>query len=979
MSVLDLDLPTVEGSSPYAAPKQHLRKLGESRWTIEAGRRSSPTLLANAVRTVVDEWRASDYTGASSTTRALLEWWFDEERTSRSVRAFYFCQREAIETLIFLIEVNGFRDYTELLGSLLPAATYSVHGSPTDRSMRHRPSASKQEETLPIPDLDLARFAIKMATGSGKTAVMAMFVVWSYLHRTMEPGSTCSRHFLLVAPNLAVYDRLATAFAGGAIFTELDLVPPSLASRWSLVITLRDDPPRSLPSLRDHGTLIVTNFQQLLPRPRRREKGTNPISALLGEPAREDLFPDPPTMRDLLDQFDDLSVLNDEAHHLHDGRLAWATVLQEAHANLRGRNSIGLAAWLDFSATPKHPDGRYFSWIVSDYSLSQAVEDNVTKTPLILHQIEQDDPRGHSADEAPDAYGPWIALAIARWRIHCRDYGSLGVKPVLFVMAEDTLSANAIAARLAQEDDLRGRVLTIHTDPSGEIPRDHLSDLRQAAHDIDAGSSNYAAVVSVLMLREGWDVRSVTVVLGLRAFTAKSEILPEQAIGRGLRLLPQLPRAQPQILEIIGTRAFEQFVRGLETDGLLLTTTPIAPPPATQIFPQTATADRDIVLPRIQQRIRRQARDPSNLSPATIGPLWSDPSAAKRLSEVLRLEHGTLKVILQANQVGGGLETPTAEESLRSITNQIAKRARLTGSFGRLYPMIRDYVRTSCFGSPIDLHDQQIRTALGSDVTREEVVSRVAQQLSEITIEESESATLGASTRVSETRPFAWRGRTLTSKKSVLSAVACRTAHELEFAAFLDRAADVRRFARLSDRFTGFSINYLKDSGSLGLFYPDFVAVWTMEGEAQHGLFATNGVSTDPRFLAQILTWCDRVTNATNEEWHYHHVPETVVGTDGWSQHSTLSSLIDRLPRPSARHPQSPSLWRSLLRVTGMESQKIRFVIPSWDPHSEVEIERKRIPAEIQGILQIGLRVHAQVNIGAGRASDLVFHDWEPR
>jgi len=146
----------------------------------------------------------------------------------------------------------------------------------------------------------------------------------------------------------------------------------------------------------------------------------------------------------------------------------------------------------------------------------------------------------------------------------------VGEKPLLFVMAEDTKDADSIAERLRREPEFKGkdRVLLIHTKKNGEISTKDLIIARDASRNVDKGTSRIRAIVSVLMLREGWDVRNVSVILGLRPFTAKANILPEQAIGRGLRLMRRIPRHNKQILELIGTNAFENFIRELEKEGV---------------------------------------------------------------------------------------------------------------------------------------------------------------------------------------------------------------------------------------------------------------------------------------------------------------------------------------------------------------------------------------------------------------------------
>ena len=141
-------------------------------------------------------------------------------------------------------------------------------------------------------------------------------------------------------------------------------------------------------------------------------------------------------MLDRVRTLENLMVLNDEAHHLWDDTLRWNETLLDLDDHFKHKEAGGLVAWLDFSATPKNQNGTYYPWIVVDYPLAQAVEDRIVKTPLIIHQTDKKDPDKYAHDEAGEAYNEWIAIAIARWREHVKDYGSVGENPILFVMAE---------------------------------------------------------------------------------------------------------------------------------------------------------------------------------------------------------------------------------------------------------------------------------------------------------------------------------------------------------------------------------------------------------------------------------------------------------------------------------------------------------------------------------------------------------------
>jgi type III restriction enzyme len=381
--------------------------------------------------------------------------------------------------------------------------------------MRRYVPELEAEGVQELPPENLRRYAFKMATGSGKTWVMAMAVVWSHFHKQRVPGSNLSTNFLIVAPNVIVYQRLEKDFASNRIFHELPLIPPEWRSSWSQKVILRGESTDLDPS----SNLFLTNIQQLYETREQRWTPQNALEALLGPKPVQDLAAYQRSMLERLKDLQDLVILNDEAHHVHDDDLAWNRSLLGIHSAL----PHGLALWLDFSATPKDQNGMYFPWTVCDYPLAQAVEDRIVKAPIIV--TKEDDPRQPLQDpdhitkeNVCEKYGYWIRAAVQRWQEHDQTFKPLQTKPVLFIMAEKNAYADVIGAYLWQTQEFgfkEAEVLVIHTDSSGEITQKDLDKARQAARDIDQPESRIKAIVSVMMLREGWDVRNVSVVLGL--------------------------------------------------------------------------------------------------------------------------------------------------------------------------------------------------------------------------------------------------------------------------------------------------------------------------------------------------------------------------------------------------------------------------------------------------------------------------------
>lgn len=651
-SVLAIDLPEVADRSPFTAPRSHLIKTGAETWAETSGRRPSKTLMVNRIREAVDSWREDGYPGASATSSRLLQFWFEETHVlpNRTAFRYFFCQREAIETVIYLYEVMGFRDCFKLVSAYFeePEGTQLELGVTTKgqrKIRRYIPEIAKEAEQ-DLPREGLTRMALKMATGSGKTVVMALAMVWSYLHHRFEHGSDLADNFLVIAPNVIVFERLKVDLEGGRMFHELPLVPPEWRGEWQVDVILRGEAkmPKAL------GNIFVTNIQQIYERETEEDTPINPIAALLGNKPPAKIHA-PVPMLDRVRTLSNVMVLNDEAHHLWDDTLRWNETLLELDDHFKPKEVGGLVAWLDFSATPKNQNGTFYPWIVVDYPLAQAVEDRIVKTPLIIHQTDKKDPDKYAKEEAGDVYNEWISIAVARWRAHVKDYGGVGEKPILFVMAETTKDANSIAERLERESDLKNRVLIIHTDRFGEVSKKVEDEVRQAAREIDHGKSKYRAVVSVLMLREGWDVRNVSVILGLRPFSAKANILPEQAIGRGLRLMRKIPMGNTQILELIGTHAFEDFVRELEKEGLGVGTVRTPPNPGKRVYPVDERRKLDIVIPHTTAMFEREFKNVELLDPMAFGPIGSEESLAQEVIQRIELIHGTVDVTVHSDEV----------------------------------------------------------------------------------------------------------------------------------------------------------------------------------------------------------------------------------------------------------------------------------------------------------------------------------------
>ena len=893
----DKDLPEIPGRCPWEKPTQHLVKdeSAPTGWRVAAGRRPSKLLLVPKIREQVDAWREQGYPGASDVTKRLFAYWFDEDHEVPGFGVpfrYWFCQREAIETLAWLVEITGITDtqalfqaYAEVTKRDLVTDTI-VFQTTMDgtRQIRRWVPEREAEGVQDLPPGNLRRYAFKMATGTGKTWVMAMAVVWSYFHKRKVEGSPLSTNFLIIAPNVIVYQRLEKDFASNRIFHELPLVPPEWRGQFALKVILRGEATEPDPS----GNLFLTNIQQLYEF--REEKWTpqNAIEAILGPKPKKDLASSGQlSMLERIKSLSDLVVMNDEAHHVHDEDLAWSQSLLSVHRAL----PKGLSLWLDFSATPKDQNGMYFPWTVVDYPLAQAVEDRIVKAPLIV--TKEDDPKRPTSepdrvtkDDIAEKYGYWLRAAVQRWKEHYEVYKQLGVRPVLFITAEKNAHADAIGRYLVETKEFgfkESEVLVIHTDTKGEITKEDLEKARQAARDIDKAQSKVKAIVSVLMLREGWDVRNVTVVLGLRPFTAKAEILPEQVIGRGLRLMTQVGPDRLQTLEVLGNPNLLNVLRTqLETEGVGVASTRTEPPPPVVIAPVRERLQYDITLPITKPSLVHNVRRLSDLNVGALQPIYDQEELAEPFRLRLKMEFATTGTEVHQTDIAAGA-LPDAQVLIASITNKILAKAKLPGRFAELYPQVREYVATCCFGKRVDLEQEALRSHLARPELQDGIAKYLARKIGELTVERRAIEFERADFKLSETKPFSWRRNLppLEAKKTVFNYVATYNDFERQFAEFLDRAPDVLRFASLAtteqgESGTQFRVDYLKPSGAIGFYHPDFVVVQNENGKEIHWIIETKGrvwEGTKAKDEA-VKRWCEQVTSLTNVEWRYLRVDQ---------------------------------------------------------------------------------------------------------
>ena len=831
-----------------------------------------PPLVAK-VREGVTAWRLSGYAGSSATSRALLTWWFETDHLqdradgTQSLFRYYFAQREAVESVIWLYEVRRARDKYDLL-------RFDSSGA----------------ISLNMFDENWPRFVVKMATGAGKTKVLSLLMAWSFFHKLYEPDSTLSRNFLLIAPNIIVLDRLRTDFDGLRIFFNDPILPDNGygGQNWrddfQVALHIQDD----VRIVRPTGNIFLTNIHRV-------------YLGDVREPSLEDddlrdyflsPFGDKPVgkttdsntdLGEIVREIDELAVFNDEAHHIHDDKLAWFKCIQDIHHRLLQKD-LALTIQIDVTATPRHDKGAIFVQTVSDYPLVEAIAQNVVKHPILPDEASRSKLTEHASPLITEKYDDYLRLGIEEWRKSYAEHEKLGKKAVLFVMVDDTRNCDEVGTYLEKIcPELQGAVLVIHTKQNGEISEaasgkseEELRLLRRQSNEIDTWNSPYKAIVSVLMLKEGWDVRNVTTIVGLRAYSAKSNILPEQTLGRGLRRM-YFGTDQQESVSVMGTPAFMEFVESIQREGVEFQHVPMGGAAGSErkdalfVEVENDSPDKDIdaldiALPKLSRRFSREFKDLSELDPASFGnaklPIKSfTPEETREI---------VFKTMLDGEVDHTILLDGTGPADYRSVVaffaRQLLKDLRLVGGYDQLYPNVRDFLRDHLFQRPVDLEDPVILRNLSEPEVSKVVFDTFRAAMNALTIRESGSSRIEGHIRLRDTRPFRTDPRLyLPTKRSVFNRVvgeANADGLELAFAAFLESAApDVQSFAK-NYFAVGFKLDYVKANGELSTYTPDFIVrttdgkVWIVETKGREELDL-------PQKMARLRQWCADATDVS--------------------------------------------------------------------------------------------------------------------
>lgn len=586
--------------------------------------------LAHRLTDVVNAaWKSGEMLEkVTPTTASLLNYWFGEGFCNERARNFHEGQRQAILNIIYLHEVMGENCVMDAYQGIIP-------------ELMDRTDLAQ----LAKPKYQMPKYAVKMATGTGKTWVMHAMIIWQMLnarHEDVESGRFTQK-FLIVAPGLIVYDRLLDAFCGRKKRDEEYRDPQTndyymnqevfIPERYrdevfsfiqNNVVTKEDGIGRKTTG---EGLIALTNWHLFENQMEEKEQDEDVDDSSTVTPSEiiSDLLPIRPgksagndlgmldrralggTELEYLAGLKDLMVINDEAHHIHEIKRNGETEEVEWQ---RGLNAISATKGtrfiqVDFSATPFDTKGTgekqvklFFPHIIVDFDLPMAMKQGLVKLLLLDRRQELTDLENLDYNAERDEQGKVVGLSEGQRMMLRAGLTKLNKleeeflkndaskNPKMLIVCQDTTVSPFVEEFLKSEGLEDEDIVTIDSNKQGEVKDEEWQEIKKKLFDIDRYKSP-KVVISVLMLREGFDVNNICVLVPLRS--SQAPILLEQLVGRGLRLMwresdyidikredrlrvlknHQPPRTYIDTLSIVEHPAFIKFYDDLQDQGLV--------------------------------------------------------------------------------------------------------------------------------------------------------------------------------------------------------------------------------------------------------------------------------------------------------------------------------------------------------------------------------------------------------------------------
>jgi type III restriction enzyme len=575
---------------------------------------------------------------------------------------------------------------------------------------------------------------------------------------------------------------------------------------------------------------------------------------------------------------DELIVINDEAHHIHEEN-AWMKSIRDIDNRLKQKGG-GLSLQLDVTATPKKKDGSIFVQTISDYPLVEAIHQRVVKNPVVPDEASRGKLKENQSSLFSEKYRDYINLGVEEWKKVADQHKKLNKKALLFIMTDDTKNCDEVAEYLESSFSyLKGAVLTIHTNKSGEISestngkkKEELETLRKQANDIDSWESPYKVIVSVMMLKEGWDVKNVTTIVGLRPFASDSKILPEQTLGRGLRRMYFGRDDIDEYVSVLGTPAFMDFVESIKGEGVLLEkrlmgkgSNPVSPM-VIEVDKENTDKDiekLDIEIPVMTPRIQREYK---NLAELDVSKLGNERVVLKTFTEEEKREIIFKDVVAEevhhTTILTGEIE-PSYQSVVGFFAQAIMREMRLFGCYDIMFGKVKDFIENHMFEDKVELADLNTLRNL-SEIEYIKLIKEVFKKsINELTVQDSGDAEIKNYIKISDSRPFVANDKAfLIPKKSVFNRIVGDSTFELDFSAFLEKASDVVSFSKnfQNKEANALRVEYKNSEGFIAFYYPDF---FVKVDDKHVYIIETKGREDDDAKIKfeRLEKWCDDVNN----------------------------------------------------------------------------------------------------------------------
>lgn len=883
-------------------------------------------LLAQQLSDKVNEaWESGEMMErVTPVTRELLQYWFCEPFTTERTFNFHAGQRQAILNTIYLHEVAGVQTVEDNYISVMADEMGMVDMS------------NLQQEKYQMP-----KYAVKMATGTGKTWVMHALVLWQLLNARHTGGDRYTQRFLLIAPGIIVYDRLLDAYLGKMVDGErrsetsdlhrcqdLFLPPQYREEVFNFVQTNTVSKDQGIGrKATGEGMIAITNWHLFLQRDDEEEE-KDLIDQLL--PLRPGIAAG--NALDMLDRrylrgteaeylhdLEDLMVINDEAHHVHENAgdkddVQWQQALDYMLEGKRTRMQV------DFSATPYKQRGKnrriYFPHIVVDFNLKDAMQRGLVKTLSLdqrqalteLADLDYSAIReGRSVIALSD--GQKLMLRAGLERLNRLQHDFEGQKhPKMLVVCEDTKVTPLVEHYLVSEGLAPEEVLRVDSDAKGRVKEEEWRQVSERLSNMDSHTTP-RVVVSVMMLREGFDVNNICVIVPLRS--SQSDILLEQTIGRGLRLMwrePEYTEAKIEnrqrllvekreplnymdILFIVEHPRFRKFYDDLINDGLAAVDTRDDSPNALGDM-VTATLKEDykdydiawINILRDSEEILEmpmpEVERMEVFSAYTLEQLrrYLATEGETFVSQAVAMKTTFGKFNVKADLFTADSYREYLQKLLRTVTHtQDREKPLMQMGEALLMQTMDQYIRTRLFGRPFDPfngNDWKILLAQNGVVTQH-IVKVMAAELYRL-----QQSVMTTDAEVEET----WFSKvdrlpmreqySLELRKTIYTRTAFPSHSgglERAFMEFIDADSDVERWLKISETRHRFaSIAYMREDGLMATYHPDFLVV-TADGTYMVETKGDDRVR-DRNVLRKrqaAVEWCAKVSSVQESPWEY--------------------------------------------------------------------------------------------------------------